>query len=74
MATVERNDESDPIALLQLSAAGLALVMRPAACGGLPAAFRTAVVEDSDIELAVAGWNGSDERNFEESFGLQTFW
>ncbi|KAG2447237.1 hypothetical protein HYH02_007977 [Chlamydomonas schloesseri] len=74
MATVERNDEADPIALLQLSAAGLALVVRPAVCGGLPAAFRTAVVEDSDIELVVASWNSSDERNFEESFGLQTFW
>ncbi|PNH03175.1 hypothetical protein TSOC_010776 [Tetrabaena socialis] len=62
--------ESNPIALLQLSSAGLVVVIRTLVCG-LPVAFRTAIVEDSDVELVVAGWSGNDERKFEESFGLQ---
>lgn len=49
------------------------MLLRTLTCG-LPAAFRTAVVEDSDVELVVSGWTGDDERKFEESFGLQTFW
>ncbi|EFJ46938.1 hypothetical protein VOLCADRAFT_92754 [Volvox carteri f. nagariensis] len=65
--------ESHPVALLQLSSAGLVVVVRTLACG-LPDSFRTRFMEDSDVELVVAGWSSNDERKFEESFGLQTFW
>lgn len=65
--------ESNPIALLQLSSAGLVVVVRTLTCG-LPEAFRTGFLEDSDVELVVAGWANNDEQKFEESFGLTTFW
>ncbi|KXZ42635.1 hypothetical protein GPECTOR_128g538 [Gonium pectorale] len=77
-------------ALLQLSACGLSVVIRAggaaaavsadgggaagAGAGGLPTAFRTAILEDTDIELVVSGWTANDERRFEEDFGIQTFW
>ncbi|KAG2493643.1 hypothetical protein HYH03_008160 [Edaphochlamys debaryana] len=69
-----RGDDGSPIVLLQLAAAGLVVVLRPPACGGLPRSFLTLIVEDTDIELVVPTWSNTDERNFEESFGLQTFW
>ncbi|GFR50870.1 hypothetical protein Agub_g13158 [Astrephomene gubernaculifera] len=65
--------EPSPAALLQLSTAGLVVVLRTGSCG-LPDAFRRALVEDSDVELVVASWSSSDERKFEECFGIETFW
>ncbi|GIL73707.1 hypothetical protein Vretimale_5407 [Volvox reticuliferus] len=65
--------ESHPVAVLQLSSAGLVVVVRTLACG-LPDAFRTGFMEDSDVELVVAAWTSNDERKFEESFGQPTFW
>ncbi|GLC34969.1 hypothetical protein PLESTF_000224300 [Pleodorina starrii] len=65
--------QSNPVALLQLSSCGLVVLVRTLVCG-LPDAFRTGFMEDSDVELVVAGWGTNDERKFEESFGLTTFW
>ncbi|GLI61249.1 hypothetical protein VaNZ11_003554 [Volvox africanus] len=65
--------ESHPVAVLQLSSAGLVVVVRTLTCG-LPDAFRTGFMEDSDVELVVAAWMNNDERKFEESFGQPTFW